>query len=123
VEVVRPGSGGFHVPASLAPARAKGSKCPPDSHDTHARTGTPTIEAGRTENSWPATPPGAFVTGTPGQGTKESTLAPARRSARPTRSTGSARRPARTWVFAPDSGGKPITEPVKRRTEERLRRH
>src|SRR5437773_7681872 len=28
-----------------------------------------------------------------------------------------------TWVFAPDSGGKPIPEPVKLRTEARLRRY
>ena len=34
-----------------------------------------------------------------------------------------ARRPQRTWVFDPDSGGKPISELVKRRTEERLRRY
>jgi hypothetical protein len=44
-------------------------------------------------------------------------MPPARRSAR--RAT---RRPARRWVFDPDSGGKPIPEPVRRRTEERVRR-
>jgi len=32
-----------------------------------------------------------------------------------------AKGPARTWVFDPDSGGKPITEAVKARTETRLR--
>jgi hypothetical protein len=32
------------------------------------------------------------------------------------------RRPARGWVFDPDSGGQPIPEPVRRRTEERLQR-
>jgi hypothetical protein len=31
-------------------------------------------------------------------------------------------RPTRSWVFDPDSGGTPIPEPVKRRTEERIRR-
>jgi hypothetical protein len=33
------------------------------------------------------------------------------------------RRPARTWVFDPDSGGRPIPEAVRQRTEERLRRY
>jgi hypothetical protein len=28
-----------------------------------------------------------------------------------------------TWVFAPDSGGKRISEPVKLRTEQRIRRY
>jgi hypothetical protein len=28
-----------------------------------------------------------------------------------------------TWVFAPDSGGKHIPEPVKVRTEQRIRRY
>ena len=46
----------------------------------------------------------------------EGTMAPARRSAR-------SARPARTWVLDPDRGGKPIPEPVKRRTEERLQRY
>ncbi len=45
-------------------------------------------------------------------------MAPARRP-----SGRSTRRPARTWVFSPDSGGKPIPEPVKGRTEERIRRY
>ncbi len=31
--------------------------------------------------------------------------------------------PRRQWVFAPDSGGVRIPEPVKRRTEARLRRY
>src|SRR5829696_7395763 len=31
--------------------------------------------------------------------------------------------PRGQWVFSPDSGGKTITEPVKRRTEARLRRY
>jgi hypothetical protein len=43
-------------------------------------------------------------------------MAPARRPAR------RPPRPARTWVFDPDSGGTPIPEPVRQRTEERLRR-
>ncbi len=47
-------------------------------------------------------------------------MAPARR---PTRSARPVRRPARRWVFDPDSGGKPIPESVKRRTEERLQRY
>jgi hypothetical protein len=29
----------------------------------------------------------------------------------------------RGWVFTPDRGGTPIPEPVRRRTEERIRRH
>jgi hypothetical protein len=43
-------------------------------------------------------------------------MEPARRPA------GRPPRPARTWVFDPDSGGTPIPEPVRQRTEERLRR-
>ena len=30
---------------------------------------------------------------------------------------------ARGWVFTPDRGGTPIPEPVRRRTEERIRRY
>lgn len=44
-------------------------------------------------------------------------MSPARRA--PGRST---RPPAPGWVFDPGSGGRPIPEPVKRRTEERIRR-
>jgi hypothetical protein len=29
----------------------------------------------------------------------------------------------RGWVFTPDRGGTPIPEPVRRRTQERIRRH
>ncbi|MFN8497973.1 MAG: hypothetical protein U0641_08960 [Anaerolineae bacterium] len=32
-------------------------------------------------------------------------------------------RSARRWVFDPDSGGKPISDAVKRRTDERIRRY
>lgn len=48
-------------------------------------------------------------------------MAPARRPTGPIRRP--ERRSARTWVFDPDSGGRPIPEPVKRRVEERLRRY